>query len=55
MTAATAAFSFAATADVAPVAQPSSQRLRAPCLGLALMAGAALWVGIGSTIALLVA
>lgn len=55
MTAATAALSFAAVTDVAPVAQPSSHRLRAPSLGLALVAGAALWAGIGSTIALLVA
>jgi hypothetical protein len=54
MTAATAALSYAA-ADVAPVAQAISQRLRAPCLGLAVMAGAALWVGIGSTFVLLVA
>ena len=54
MTAATAAFSFAA-ADAAPVAQPISRRLRAPCLGLALVAAGALWVGIGSTIVLLVA
>lgn len=54
MTAATATFAFAA-ADAAPVAQPISQRLRAPCLGLALVAAGALWVGIGSTIVLLVA
>ena len=52
MTAATATFAFA---DAAPVTQPISQRLRAPCLGLALVAAGALWVGIGSTIVLLVA
>jgi hypothetical protein len=55
MTAATAALSFAAEADVAPVTKPSGQRLRAPCLGLALVAGGALWAGIGSTIALMIA
>lgn len=54
MTAATAALAFD-TADLVAVAQPISQRLRAPCLGLALVAAGALWVGIGSTIALLVA
>ncbi len=52
MTAATATFAFA---DAATVAQPISQPLRAPCLGLALVAAGALWVGIGSTIVLLVA
>lgn len=55
MTAASAALSFAASTDVAPVAMTGSQRLRAPCLGLALVAGAALWVGIGTTIALIIA
>ena len=55
MTAAIAAPSFAATVDVAPVTKPSSQRLLAPCLGLALVAGAALWVGIGTAVALMVA
>ena len=52
MTAATAAFSFAGTTDVA-VVKPVGQRMRAPCLGLALVAGAALWAGIGSTVLLL--
>ena len=31
------------------------QRLSAPCLGLALAAGAGLWVAIGSTVAMLLA
>ena len=55
MTTATAALAYVATSDVAAVASTGGQRLRAPCLGLALIGGAALWVGIGSTIALLVA
>jgi hypothetical protein len=56
MTAASAALSFAATSgNVGQVVQPSTQRLLAPCLGLALVAGAALWIGIGSTLVLLVA
>jgi hypothetical protein len=56
MTAASAALSFAATSgNVGRVVQPSTQRLLAPCLGLALVAGAALWIGIGSTLVLLVA
>ena len=51
MTAATTALTLTATSGDA--AKPVTQRLSAPCLGLALMAGAALWVGIGSTVALL--
>ena len=31
------------------------QRLAVPCLGLALAAGAGLWVAIGSTVAMLLA
>ena len=57
MTAATAAAVlpfFAPVGNVDQGVQPSPSLL-APCLGLALLAGAALWIGIGSTVVLLVA
>ena len=57
MTAATAAAVlsfFAPVGNVDQGVQPSPGLL-APCLGLALLAGAALWIGIGSTVVLLVA
>jgi hypothetical protein len=55
MTAATAALAFFATfGHLDPCGQPSPGLL-APCLGLALVAGAALWLGIGSIVVLLVA
>jgi len=52
-TAAALAF-FATFGHVDQCGQPSSGLL-APCLGLALVAGAALWLGIGSIVVLLVA
>ena len=45
---------FAPVGNVDQCVQPSPGLL-APCLGLALLAGAALWIGIGSTVVLLVA
>ena len=45
---------FAPAGNVDQGVQPSPGLL-APCLGLALVAGAALWIGIGSTVVLLVA
>ena len=45
---------FAPAGNVDQDIQPSPDLL-APCLGLALVAGAALWIGIGSTVVLLVA
>ena len=45
---------FAPVGNVDQGAQPSAGLL-APCLGLALLAGTALWIGIGSTVVLLVA
>ena len=55
MIAATAALTFFATfGHLDPCGQPSPGLL-APCLGLALVAGAALWLGIGSIVVLLVA
>jgi hypothetical protein len=44
--------SFATFGHVDHFVQPSPGLL-APCLGLALVAGAALWIGIGSTVLLL--
>ena len=56
MTAATtAASSFFATFGHVDQCDQPSPRLLAPCLGLALMAGAALWLGISSIAVLLVA
>jgi hypothetical protein len=56
MTAATnAALAFFATfGHLDPCGQPSPGLL-APCFGLALMAGAALWLGLSSIVVLLVA
>ena len=56
MTAATAAaLSFFATFGHVDQCDQPSPGLLAPCLGLALMAGAALWLGISSIAVLLVA
>ena len=56
MTAATAAaLSFFATFGHVDQCDQPSPRLLAPCLGLALVAGAALWLGISSIVVLLVA
>ena len=44
---------FAPASNVDQGVQPSPGLL-APCLGLALVAGAALWVGVGSAVVLLV-
>jgi hypothetical protein len=55
MTAATAALSFFATFGHLDQGGQPSPGLLAPCLGLALVAGAALWVGLGSLVVLLAA
>jgi hypothetical protein len=56
MTAATtAALSFFATFGHLDQGDQPSPGLLAPCLGLALVAGAALWLGLGSLVVLLVA
>jgi hypothetical protein len=56
MTTATATFSLPAFASFRRerAAAADARRLKAPSLGLALMAAAALWGAIGSTVALLV-
>jgi hypothetical protein len=56
MTAATAAaLSFFATLGRLDQRGQPSPGLLAPCLGLALVAGAALWLGLGSLVVLLAA
>ena len=56
MTAATtAALSFSAIFGNADQGLQPSPCLLAPCLGLALVAGAALWIGLGSIVVLLAA
>ena len=56
MTAATtAALAFFATFSHLDQCGQPSPGLLAPCLGLALVAGAALWLGLGSIVVLLVA
>jgi hypothetical protein len=55
MTAAIAAFSFFANFSHLDQRSRPSPGLLAPCLGLALVAGAALWLGLGSIVMLLVA
>jgi hypothetical protein len=56
MTAATtAAFSLFATLGHLDQRGQPSPGLLAPCLGLALVAGAALWLGLGSIVVLLAA
>jgi hypothetical protein len=56
MTAATtAALAFVATFGSIDQRGQPSPGLLAPCLGLALVAGAALWVGLGSLVVLLAA
>ena len=56
MTAATtAALAFFATFGHLDQRGQPSPGLLAPCLGLALVAGAALWIGLGSIVVLLVA
>jgi hypothetical protein len=52
MTAATAALSFSATFGHLDRCDQPSPGLLAPCLGLALVAGVALWIGLGSVVLL---
>ena len=56
MTAATTtALAFFATSGYLDQRSQPSPGLLAPCLGLALVAGSALWIGLGSIVVLLVA